>query len=193
MPPLVCAKLDIPAPHPGLCLSASSSLSLHVPRNAPPKVLPLGCLGSFFHPFLADLPVFLGDSTAPGDIPTQTVQMQSILTARSRQGRAAWGSAPRTATSSPSCPPSATVQQPPKSPPATSHCLCPTVALTAALAQHRKAQTAPVLGNDHGLPWCALPASETRWPTETCWVGPERASTLVPFPTYSLDSIVEEL
>lgn len=90
-------------------------------------------------------------------------------------------------------PPSATVQQPPKSPPATSHCLCPTVTLTAALAQHRKAQVAPALGNDHGLPWCALPASETRWPTETCWVGPERASTLVPFPTYSLDSIVEEL
>lgn len=47
------------------------------------------------------------------------------------------------------------MQQPPESSPATSHCLCPTVALTAALARHCKARVAPARGNDHGLPWCA--------------------------------------
>lgn len=49
-------------------------------------------------------------------------------------------------------PRSATVRQPPESPPATSHCLCPTVALTAAPVRRCKARVAPALGDDHGVP-----------------------------------------
>lgn len=49
--------------------SASSSLSLHAPRDVPPNVLPLGCPGSFFHPLLSNL---FSWETAPPQVTFQS-------------------------------------------------------------------------------------------------------------------------
>lgn len=71
--------------------SALLSLSLHAPRHARSAFwLPRFLLPPRSHP------IFLGNSTSLGGIPTQTIQAQSTLTARSRQQRAACGSASRT-------------------------------------------------------------------------------------------------
>lgn len=139
--------------------SASLSLSLHAPRDGPLNVLPLGCPGSFFHPFPTNIPVFLGDSTSPGDFPIQRVQVQSILTARSRQGHAAWGSAPRTAAPSPSCP-----RQNSTFSHGSAAASVPSCDLPLPLPDGRfygssgpalQTGVAPALGNDHRLSWCA--------------------------------------